>query len=387
VSDLVASCRDSFRGVMARTLLPAVLALLAWGFACSSDSTPVSVSGANSGNAGEHVGGASGSSSTAGGGQATAAGGQGGSSAGALPNAGSGGAEAGAPGAGGAPPAASCDSATPEACWRGLYLSPYTDHSGQVTFAGETAQHLYILDDAQKRELVLDFIEDQSINSLALYDLATILEDADLKAALVSFVEQARLRGVVEVNAIGSLSKPAWDAIATTQTESPLFDGLVTEIEFWNASATFEEFQDIAAYVRTLNMKTPDGAPMPLAAYIGRPTPEQVAPLLSLVDRVFVHVYVKSAELAYGYGQERFAAIAEANTALGTDVEVRPIFSAEGEMWAAGDEHFMGEWLSTHSLGEAETTFIAAWGNEPGALPPLTGFQYYDYFFLEQYLP
>jgi hypothetical protein len=372
---------------MARTLLPAVLALLAWGFACSSDSTPRGASGANSGNAGEHVGDASGSSSTAGGGQATAAGGQGGSGAGARPNVGSGGAEAGAPGAGGAPPAARCESLTPEACWRGLYLSPYTDHGGQVTFTGETAQHLYILDDAQKRELVLDFIEAQRINSLSLYDLATILEDADLKAALVSFVEQARLRGVVEVNAIGSLSKPAWDAIATTQTESQLFDGLVTEIEFWNGSATFEEFQDIAAYVRTLSMKTPDGASMPLAAYIGRPTPEQVGPLLSLVDRVFVHVYVKSAELAYGYGQERFAAIAGANTAFGTGVEVRPIFSAEGEMWAAGDEHFMGEWLSTHSLGEAETTFIAAWENEPGALPALTGFQYYDYFFLERYLP
>jgi len=343
------------------------------------------MSGANSGSAGQ-VGGASGSSSTAGGGQATASGGQAGSSAGAAPNAGSGGAEAGATGEGGAPPILSCDSATPEACWRGLYLSPYTDHSGQITFAGETAQHLYILDDAQKREQVLDFIEEQGISSLSLYDLATILEDADLKAELVSFVEQARLRGVVEVNAIGSLSKPAWDAIATTQAESRIFDGLVTEIEFWNASATFEELEDIAAYVRTLGMKTPSGREMPLAVYIGRPTPEQLAPLLALADRVFVHVYVKSADLAYGYGQERFAALAEANMALGSEVEVRPIFSAEGETWAAGDEHFMGEWLSTHSLGEAESTFIAAWENETVALPALTGFQYYDYFFLERYL-
>ena len=175
---------------------------------------------------------------------------------------------------------------------------------------------------------------------------------------------------------------PAWDAIATTQAESQLFDGLVTEIEFWNASATFEEFQDVAAHVRALDMKTPGGAPMPLAAYIGRPTPEQVAPLLALVDRLFVHVYVKSAEQAYAYGQERFAALA----ALDGEVEVRPIFSAEGEMWAAGAEHFMGEWLSEHSLGEAEATFIAAWENEAGPLPLLTGFQHYDYFFLERYL-
>ena len=367
---------------MARAALLAALLALACVLGCSRESKVPS--GVLAGSGGEGGMGAAGG--VAGGAQPAAGGGQAGSNSGGNVSGGSAGTEAGGTGEGGESPAVQCGSASPEACWRGLYLSPYTDHSGQVTFGGETEQHLYILDDAQKRELVLDFIDAQDIDSLSLYDLPTILEDADLKAALLAFVQAARQRGVVEVNAIGSLSKPAWDTIATTQTESQLFDGLVTEIEFWNPGATFQEFQDIAAYVRSLEMKTPDGRDMPLAAYIGRPTPEQFSALLPLVDRLLVHVYVKSAELAYGYGQERFAAIAAGNAGLGRAVEVRPIFSAEGEVWAAGPEHFMGEWVSTHSLPEAEATFLTAWEAEAGVMPPLTGFQYYDYFYLERYL-
>lgn len=319
--------------------------------------------------------GVGGSQLTGGGGQTAA----GGAQAGAGPDGIAG--EAGTD-AGGAPPAARCASATPEACWRGLYLSPYTDHSGQVTFEGDTAQHLHILDDPQKSDRVLAFIEAQGIDSLSFYDLATLLDDVDLKAKLATFVQAARARGVVEVNAIGSTYLPAWDAIAGAQLESQLFDGVVTEIEFWNASATFEEFQSVAAHVRGLSMKTPDGREMPLAAYVGWPTPEQVSALAPLVDRLFVHTYVESADLAYGYGQERFAAFAALDPAL----EVRPIFSAEGEAWSAGDEHFMGEWLATHSLAEAEASFLTAWEAEAAALPVLGGFQYYDYFYLERYL-
>lgn len=328
------------------------------------------------GDSGSGHAGVGGTQLTAGGGQAGAGGAQAGAGSGGVA-----GGEAGTD-AGGAPPAERCASATPEACWRGLYLSPYTDHSGQVTFEGDTAQHLYILDDPQKSDQVLAFIEAQGIDSLSFYDLATLLDDVELKAKLASFVQAARARGVIEVNAIGSTYLPAWDAIAAAQLESQLFDGVVTEIEFWNASATFEEFQSVAAHVRGLSMKTPDGRDMPLAAYIGWPTPEQVSALVPLVDRLFVHTYVTSADLAYGYGQERFAAFAALEPAL----EVRPIFSAEGQAWSAGDEHFMGEWLATHSLAEAEASFLTSWEAEEAAMPVLGGFQYYDYFYLERYL-
>lgn len=361
-------------------------AALASAVGCSSESNAPATS--------TSAGGASGTGATAGslvgnagGGAAPVAGGQGGATAGTAPLAGTaqlGGAAGEA--AGGAGPRQECTSQTPGACQRGLYVSLYADHSGKVVFGGETAQHLHILDDAGKRELVLGFIEARGIASLSLYDLTTILADETLTSALRDFVSAARARGVAEVNAIGSAAKPSWDAIAAAQQQAPLFDGLVTEIEFWNGGATFEEFQSMASYVRGLELKTPQGAALPLAAYIGRPTSEQFTALLPLVDRLFVHVYVKDAEQAYGYGQERFAAIAAGNAALERPVEVRPIFSAEGEAWAAGDEHFMGDWLTDHTLGDAEAAFLSGWESEVAPLPPLTGFQYYDYLFLERYL-
>jgi hypothetical protein len=360
--------------------------------ACSSDAKD---SQAPAGGAGGQSGGASG----AGVGQAGSVSGAGPSAGGNVSQSGTSGAAGSMPvagstseagmaggggmaGAGGSADEVPCSSETPQGCRRGLYLSPYTDHSGQITFEGDTAQHLHILDDDAKQEQVLDFIAAQHIDSLSLYDLATVLGDAELEPKLVAFVAAARERGVVEVNAIGDTYETSWDAIAATQAQHPLFDGLVTEIEFWNASATFEEFAGIAQYVRALDLKTPSGAPMPLGAYIGWPTPEQVTALTPLVDRLFVHVYVKDAAAAYDYGKERFAAIAAA-----TSVEVRPIFSAEGQDWSAGDEHFMGDYFATHALAEAEATFLTAWEAEAAPLPNLGGFQYYDYFYLERYLP
>jgi hypothetical protein len=263
-----------------------------------------------------------------------------------------------------------------------MYLSPYADHSGQITFEGETGEHFHILDDEAKRELVLDFIEAQQIDSLSLYNLDAILGDAVLEPKLVDFVTAARARGVVEINAIGDTYEQVWDAVAATQAQHPLFDGVVTEIEFWNANATFEEFESTLQYVRALDLKTTGGAPMPLSVYIGWPTPEQVTALLPLVDRLFVHVYVKDAATAYAYGKERFVASAAA-----APLEIRPIFSAEGQTWSAGDEHFMGDYFATHTLGAAETAFLTAWEAETEPLPKLGGFQYYDYFYLERYLP
>lgn len=365
----------------------ALMGALALGHAlgCSSNTAAPDPSGASgstvtAGNAGHTSSGAAGG--------VTQSGGHGGKPS----NAGTGQLESGAggdaasAGAGGAKPAQPCTAETPQACRRGLYLSLYADHSGKIVFDGETAQHLEILDDPAKQQSLLDFIEARGIDSLSLYDLATILDDVELKSALVGFVAAARLRGVSEVNAIGSLSKLAWDTIAATQLEHRLFDGLVTEIEFWNQSASFEELQDIVGYVRDLDIQTADARELPLAVYIGRATSEQFTALLPLVDGLFVHVYVKSAEQAYGYGAERFSAIAAGNDALATNVDVRPIFSAEGQDWAAGDEHFMGDWLATHSLEDAESTFLTGWDSEVTPLPPLTGFQYYDYFFLERYL-
>ena len=172
-----------------------------------------------------------------------------------------------------------------------MYLSLWADHVGEVVFGGETEPYRHILGDATKEKTVLDFIAARRIESLSLYDLSAILGDGPRLVALLSFLGRARGRGVVEVNGIADTTQAAWDDIASVQTKDTPFDGLVTEIEFWN-SGTFQEFHDTLTYVRALDMKARSGAPMKLGVYIGRPSAEEVDSMLPLIDRLYVHVYV-----------------------------------------------------------------------------------------------
>jgi hypothetical protein len=151
-------------------------------------------------------------------------------------------------------PPLECSSATLLGCTRGMYLSLYTDHSGQLVFGGETEEHRFILGDAAKEQLVLEFIAAHRIESLALYDLATILDDDALRDALESFMVRAREAGVLRIEAISATSTNTWDAIAAFHDEHAPFDGYVTEIEFWNGAVTFDEFIDALEYARALTL-------------------------------------------------------------------------------------------------------------------------------------
>ena len=52
-----------------------------------------------------------------------------------------------------------CSSANPLGCYRGMYLSLWTDHIGQVTFEGETEPYRQILRDPKKEDAVLAFAQ------------------------------------------------------------------------------------------------------------------------------------------------------------------------------------------------------------------------------------
>src|SRR4051812_49426019 len=90
-------------------------------------------------------GGAAGRTAGSGGGDRAGAGGTGGSPA----EAGPGDAE-GKEGASDAATQRLCSSADPEGCYRGMYLSLWTDHIGQIQFGGATEAHRWILGDATK---------------------------------------------------------------------------------------------------------------------------------------------------------------------------------------------------------------------------------------------
>ena len=285
-------------------------------------------------------------------------------------------------------PPLECSSATLLGCARGMYLSLYTDHTGQIVFGGETEEHRYILGDAAKEQLVLDFITAHRIESLALYDLGTILDDDALRDALESFMVRAREAGVLRIEAVCATSTNTWDAIAAFHDEHAPFDGYVTEIEFWNGEVTFDEFIAAIDYARALPIVAPSGAPPTVSVYLGWVEQAEVDAMLPLVDRAYIHAYVDDAANAFGYAEERMAMFADANDAQGLAVEVRPIFSAEDHMWSAGAETFMGEWLADNGLDAAELAVLEAFEASPlhGRIV-LGGHQYFSYFFLERYLP
>jgi hypothetical protein len=279
-----------------------------------------------------------------------------------------------------------CSAAHPTGCYRGMYLSLQSDRVGQIVFGGATEPYKNILGDPVKEAKVLAFIGAHRIESLALYDLDTILNDGALAADLLSFLDRAAIEGVIDVNAVADSDQNMWNTIAAYQQQHARFDGVLTEIEFWNPGGpTFQDYTATLTYVRSLGMKARSGAPMRIASYIGWPDANQIDALVPLVDRLYVHVYVKSPNTAYAYGQQRFQWIASANTRLHTHVDVWPIFSAEGVMWSAGTEQFMGDWLSTHTLDQAESALLAAWPTNP-AEPVISGIEYYEAFFLEEYV-
>lgn len=273
-------------------------------------------------------------------------------------------------------------------CYRGMYLSLYADHIGQITFGGATEEHRYILGDLPKEQKVLDFIGQHRIESIALYDLNAILTDSILRPALTSFLSRARQAGVLRVEAIGDTSTQAWDRIASFHLEQSPFDGFVTEIEFWNSGATLQELVDTLKYVRAKPLIAPSGGPPTLSVYTGWVDQSDVDAMIPWIDRVYLHAYVDTAPMAFGYVKSRLQMVVNANQALGTDVDVWPIFSAEDHAWAAGAETFMGEWLQANGMDAAEETLLG--DLEADALHAnvsVSGHQYYEYFFLERYLP
>jgi hypothetical protein len=269
---------------------------------------------------------------------------------------------------------AGTDAGAIEAPTRGMYASLYSDGVGTIEFGGDTEHHRFILGDAAKEAALLSFASEHGIRSLALYDMYPILGDAGRRAALVSFMSRARAMGILRIEAIGGVGLETWDRIAAFHRDDARFDGLVTEIEFWNESATLAQLTAVLDHVEPLAI--------PITVYVGWVEASDVQAIAHRIDRVYVHAYVNDPSTAWGYVDDRVLMFQAASPAL----EIWPIYSAEDTEHAAGSEHFMGEWLRDHSIEEAEATFMADY-EASGATIAITGHQFYDYFFLERYLP
>jgi hypothetical protein len=279
----------------------------------------------------------------------------------------------------------------PRSVHRGMYVSPLATSIGSMPL---TAPYQNILESTENQNTLLTFIVQNQFDALSFYDLHKIFASGPLTSSLSSFIQAARDCGVVEMNAIGSVSND-FAAIKNYQNQNAgKFDGVTTEVEFWNdpsVTSSFNSFIGLLQYIRSLNIQN-NGTPVKLSVYLGwlnrdpNTSETQAAKTIAQnVDRVYLHCYVKSATTAYGYCQPRIQDFMSS----GINLEVYPIMSAEGNQYNAGSGGFMGDWLANSSLNNADNTFSTNFNQQyssPNQSLKLMGIQYYEYAFLALYL-
>ncbi|KAI8830823.1 hypothetical protein BJ741DRAFT_618773 [Chytriomyces cf. hyalinus JEL632] len=210
------------------------------------------------------------------------------------------------------------------------------------------------------------FIQAHDITTLNLYDLGKVLSTIAWAALLPSFMQTLRKLGVLAINAVAS-SLEGFEAIRTYQlaqtgAESQ-FDGLLTEIEFWNKyspandsayTKAFEEFIALLQEVRALKITHQSmNDSLPVMAYLGwlRPSKlysqsKQAELLARNLDVIYLHAYVKDPTTAWNYVEGRVRAFASTRLPL----KIWFILSAEGIERNDGG-HFMGDWLKDPANG------------------------------------
>lgn len=194
-----------------------------------------------------------------------------------------------------------------------------------------------ILGVSTKEDALFDFIVDNSITYLVLYDLHLLWSQQD---DLNDFIGKAKnLYGIEEIAAAGENTPFFENVIAYNNTHANKFDVLNLEYEYWN-----NDPRDPDNYYDKLDdMQTLANANgLLVEAYIGWPTEAEMAGIVSRVDRLLIHAYVTTPVNAADYLNERLGWIDnEENLPI-----VWVIFSVEAE--------FMGPWIAANSIEEAE---------------------------------
>ncbi|KAI9352938.1 hypothetical protein BDR26DRAFT_929433 [Obelidium mucronatum] len=280
---------------------------------------------------------------------------------------------------------------------RGLYIAPYE--------ANTKSNFNFILTNQTSRSYLLDFIAQKNINSISIYDLHKILPDAALSTNLLDFIQTARSRGVIEVNAVGGILDD-FDRINTfNEKNGRPFNGAITEVEFWNAKpenlilgqnnveAAFNAYISLLGAINNLK------SGLKLTSYLGwldkdttnqTVVDERALKIARNLQRVYLHCYDKTPDLAWERrAVDRISKFSKAENLL----EFQPIFSAEGndyydDVIAHG---FMGDWIRNNSIGAAEESFLQNYLKDPSATNSsqlkMVGFQYFDYKYLAFHVP
>ena len=259
----------------------------------------------------------------------------------------------------------------------------------------------FILGDKEKEDLLLNFTISNGFDEIILYDLHKInkhypLADASKNVILANFICKAKKEfGIKNVGGSGESSDFFIKAIhaynVSRNDVAEKFDSYNLEYEYWkednskdggyycenylkktgkpcNRKGTFDFFIKSLKIMKLLAKK--NSHPVKVEAYVGRYNQDEIHKISKYVDKLLIHVYVKSPESGLNYVYKRLEYLAE--------VEKKPKVS----IIYSSEILFMGGWLKFNSLKEGEKIFIDAIKNRNSKLLneiDFTNFTYYNY--------
>lgn len=262
-------------------------------------------------------------------------------------------------------------------------------------------QFYSILGDEEKENQLLNFTVTNGFNKIILYDLHKVnrdypLANANKNGILARFIYKAKKTfGIKEVGGSGESAeffKKAIHAYNTSRKNvSEKFDSYNLEYEYWkqdeskdggyycenylkndgkscDRNGTFAFFIKSLKEMRVLAKK--NSHTVKVEAYVGKYNRNEIHEISKYVDRLLIHVYVKSPRSGFNYAFKRLEYLAEVKK----QPKVSIIYSSE--------TLFMGGWLKFNSLKNGEKIFIDTMKNRSSRLLSklnFTDFTYYNY--------
>ena len=260
-----------------------------------------------------------------------------------------------------------------------------------------------ILGNTNKEDSLLHYAQDSSFNYLALYDLHNIsFTNATTVGKLASFIRNARENyGIQYIGAVGETFSSFQSKIAPynngRSNPNERFNVFNLEFEFWISSSVNPGAYYCTQYLIQNNCSCDTSGAFKFyidqmrkidslatiqnalsETYVGWFNQGQGQQIAQNTDRVLVHAYRTSSSSVFGYSKTRLSYLAS----LSQQVDVAPIFSSEPD--------FMGPWLTSKSLTEPYSQFIADFNSDNSSWKPyirLLGYQWFDYGYMPKPVP
>ncbi len=259
-----------------------------------------------------------------------------------------------------------------------------------------------VINSTSAKTALLQYAQSHQITYLILYDLQTVHVQYNLTMAssnqiLADFIKNAKMNyGITKIAAAGESASFFQTRImaynATRNAANEKFDVLNFEFEFWNNPLTaapngvycIDYLQGAGlscdstgafAFCKTQlmqmrSMVNASSHPMTTEMYVGWTNAGQLKIIADWVDRTLIHAYVVNPSTAFNYTLARL----QSYTTYSGVENIAIIFSAE--------PNFMGPWLTTNGMGNAQQTFLNAYNanTEPWKNHvTMTGFTYFTY--------